>query len=288
MNIILEFFTFFMVFCATCSIWISKSDIIKCGLIAFTILVAFILGNIIFLGVLASTLYIVSCYIYYKYEGVGKYLYCVSAATILFFGLALKMHYVAGFENIKVVDGEQLSSDSLPYSLWFNLDTAIISLSILAMGFNSIKHVKTLFASFAKILPAAVFCIIALSVISVVIGLTRLDFKVPNFLLAWVFANLFITVLSEEALFRFFLQSHIQKLCRNFKYSGFVVLIIPAIFATLIHAFYGVGYYTLVFLAQLFYGYVYYKTNRIEISAIVHFMVNIIHLLMFSYPALYP
>ncbi len=39
-------------------------------------------------------------------------------------------------------------------------------------------------------------------------------------------------------------------------------------------------------IAGLFYGYAYWKTNRLEASILVHFGLNLIHFVAFSYPAL--
>ena len=36
--------------------------------------------------------------------------------------------------------------------------------------------------------------------------------------------------------------------------------------------------------AGLFYGYTYQKTKRIEASMLVHFCLNMVHFLMFTYP----
>jgi membrane protease YdiL (CAAX protease family) len=46
----------------------------------------------------------------------------------------------------------------------------------------------------------------------------------------------------------------------------------------------GTIYVALSFIAGLFYGYAMMLTKRIEASIIVHFIVNLVHILMFTYP----
>jgi membrane protease YdiL (CAAX protease family) len=45
-------------------------------------------------------------------------------------------------------------------------------------------------------------------------------------------------------------------------------------------------YVVLSTVAGLFYGYAFWKTDRIQSSILVHFSVNLVHFLFFSYPAL--
>lgn len=48
----------------------------------------------------------------------------------------------------------------------------------------------------------------------------------------------------------------------------------------------GISYVMLATVAGVGYGFVYQKTKRIESSILVHFAVNTIHFLFFTYPAL--
>jgi membrane protease YdiL (CAAX protease family) len=46
----------------------------------------------------------------------------------------------------------------------------------------------------------------------------------------------------------------------------------------------GFEYIFLAFIAGLFYGAVYLKTNKIESAILLHFFINFAHLLLLSYP----
>ncbi len=63
-------------------------------------------------------------------------------------------------------------------------------------------------------------------------------------------------------------------------------LLICAILFGLAHAGGGVWYVLLATVAGLGYGLVYHRTQRIELSILLHFALNSIHILFFSYPAL--
>ncbi len=48
----------------------------------------------------------------------------------------------------------------------------------------------------------------------------------------------------------------------------------------------GLTYIVLSSIGGFFNGYTYYKTNRILCTMIVHFALNLFHILLFTYPAL--
>jgi membrane protease YdiL (CAAX protease family) len=48
----------------------------------------------------------------------------------------------------------------------------------------------------------------------------------------------------------------------------------------------GVAYVILSSLAGLFYGWAYLQTGRLEAPVLTHFLLNFLHLTLFSYPAL--
>ena len=62
--------------------------------------------------------------------------------------------------------------------------------------------------------------------------------------------------------------------------------IIASILFGLAHLPGGWVYACFAAVAGLFYGYAYLKTQNIEASIIVHFAVNAIHFLAFTYPSL--
>jgi membrane protease YdiL (CAAX protease family) len=289
MTVTFQFFTFILVFFAIISLWAGTNlRALKYSLISSAIFVGLVVGNIDLIGAIVCTLYLAICYIYYQNKLSRPILYDILALTILALGVGLKTHNIPGFHNIKLISNVILNVDSAPYSLWLNVDTAILALSILAAYFKPIQSFKSFYKIIINILPVTALFIVLISTTSCLIGLTRIDVKLPDFWMLWVIVNLLTTVLSEEALFRFFLQNYIMKKVTEIPFGTIITLLIPAIIATFIHTFFGIGYYILVFISQLFYGYIFLKTGRLEASITTHFSVNLIHFLFFSYPVLIP
>ncbi len=57
-----------------------------------------------------------------------------------------------------------------------------------------------------KMLPVAFISLISVMALSYLLGYVRFDNKLPEFIGYWMWANLFITCVAEEAFFRGFLQ----------------------------------------------------------------------------------
>ncbi|MFN5382224.1 MAG: lysostaphin resistance A-like protein [Alphaproteobacteria bacterium] len=64
-----------------------------------------------------------------------------------------------------------------------------------------------------------------------------------------------------------------------------IALVASTTIFTLMHSG-PISYLIVVFIAGLFYGYAYQLTKRIEASILLHFLVNLIHFLFFTYPML--
>ena len=97
-------------------------------------------------------------------------------------------------------------------------------------------------------------------------------------------SNLFFTCIAEEGLFRGFFQEYLSSF--KYKYAEYVAILIPAVFFGAIHFPGGIKYVILATVAGSLYGWIYKVTRRIEASMLAHFMLNLTHILFFTYPAL--
>ena len=122
--------------------------------------------------------------------------------------------------------------------------------------------------------------------LSLLLDYIRLDIKLPTFFYYWLWANLFFTCVAEEALFRGFLQQQLSIGLKNIRYGVLIALISCAVLFGLAHAGGGMIYVILATVAGMGYGAVYLRSGRIEASILLHFMLNTVHILFFSYPAL--
>lgn len=189
-------------------------------------------------------------------------------------------HLAPGFNNLPVVKGVRLSEPSVPFSMYLNFDKATVGIFILlfflrprnfSIGEGRVVA-KTLAALIALMFPlAAIF------------NYAHLDLKFPSITWIWLLNNLLFVCLSEEALYRGFVQDGLSK----FKiFPVWLPVVVGAAGFGLHHFKAGPVYMFLALVAGLFYGYAYFKTRRLEASILVHFAFNCVHFFFFSYPAL--
>jgi membrane protease YdiL (CAAX protease family) len=132
------------------------------------------------------------------------------------------------------------------------------------------------------------FCISLLIPLAILSGYVNFDPKFPGSFWLWAFNNLYFVCFAEEVIFRGVIQTHLMKLANRYKVSPFLPIFVSALlFAIALpgHRQGGATFIAFVTLSGLFYGYTYHKTKRLESAILVHFIVNVCHFLLFSYPA---
>lgn len=201
--------------------------------------------------------------------------------------LALAIHLLPGFNNYAVVIEESLGSDGIPFSLYASFDKGLVGLFLLSYIFRGQADVNY-FKAFQKSKSALViFFVTPCLVFSLAMsfGLIQIDVKLPSFWLAFIGINLLFTCVAEEAFFRGFIQRGLSKWFEGRSYV-FVAPLASSLLFGLAHIGAGIEYAIVAGVAGLGYGYLYYLTNRIEWSILCHFIVNALHLFLFTYPML--
>ena len=127
---------------------------------------------------------------------------------------------------------------------------------------------------------------IALSTMSYFFHYVHSDIKWPSFTPIWILVNLFFVCMAEEVLCRRVIQHQLASVLK-IKYGNYIAIFISAVIFGLIHYQGGIKYILLASLAGLFYGHIYDKTKEIRSSILLHFSLNIIHFLFFTYPLLF-
>lgn len=107
------------------------------------------------------------------------------------------------------------------------------------------------------------------------------EFKFKRYFKRWAATNLLLVCPAEEALFRIQIQNHLLKQCN----PQFALLLSSLLFGAM-HFSGGGKYMALAFLAGWGYGRTMQKTGDIRASIAVHFILNFIHFIGFTYPAL--
>lgn len=188
----------------------------------------------------------------------------------------LYLHYLSGFYAYKVLDLVVSGAESQPFSMYLNIDKPLGAFTLFLLcpamlvprrRFNS---VGVLFAVLLLILVLPLGCIF---------GLIHWEFSWPAWW--WLFAlnNLMITSVAEEALFRGFLFSELEK-----RFGWRIALVVSSVVFGLAH-FSGDGYLAIVAtLAGLGYGLTYYFSGRLWVAVLAHFLLNFSHLIFMTYP----
>ncbi|WP_341750757.1 CPBP family intramembrane glutamic endopeptidase [Candidatus Tisiphia endosymbiont of Sialis lutaria] len=279
----LKYLTYITLLISVISLWLPvKGKFKPWQLFLFISLVLSFVSNIASLfAILAIVLFFYLVFSYHKSSTKLKY---VLWSLVLVLGLTLQLHLIPGFDNLLVLDKIQFTPDALPFTLYLNLDKTIVGLIIIGLTLDlasTCSELKILLLQVSYRLPIILLVIIVLSIAFEYIKFAP---KIPQNLWIWVINNLFFTCVAEEGLFRGFFQESLSQL--KYKYSKDIAILIPALFFGVMHYPGGLKYVILATVAGALYGWIYKVTKRIEASILVHFMLNLTHILLFTYPAI--
>lgn len=208
----------------------------------------------------------------------------------------LSLRLFPGFENLRVYDQVQFSPDSLPFSMYLNLDKTFAGLLLILFFLERTKWPSKMDWRFTGAMTAVL--IVLLMPIAFLMSYVRFDTKVPP--LIWMANNLFFVVMAEEALFRGLLQGGLAAFLKYFvkkrttkepsermeKVIATSCVILAACLFGLAHSKGGMIYVGLATVSGIFYGVVYRRTQSLIAAMAIHFAVNLIHFAFFTYPAL--
>ncbi len=211
-----------------------------------------------------------------------------SIILFIILSFSLSTHLMPGFNNIKVIDSYQFSTNAIPFTMYLNFDKPFVGLFLLIFfikPWNQKKISKKVFFNHNF------FILFILLTIIIPIGLLSnyIEFapKLPSVTWIWALNNLLVVCIAEEAFFRGFIQKGLTDFFKRDRKINYIIpILIASILFGLAHFKGGTSYVLLSSLAGFFYGLAYHKTGRIESSILVHFMLNLIHFLFLTYPAL--
>ena len=240
----------------------------------------------------------------------------ISSTAFIASSLALAVHVVPGFNNLPIVINELITSDAIPYTLYANFDKGMAGLLVCAYFFaksqttkaldtttpsttasttasnTTTANITTANITTAKISTVTklnqpffiIICtVLATLTVALMIGLVGFSPKVPDFWLAFIAINLLFTCVAEEAFFRGLLQTKLSQLITVKRLAIFAPLITAVIFA-LAHFIGGWSYVLVSGVAGFGYSYIFYKTQRLEWAILCHWLVNVSHFFLFTYP----
>ncbi len=247
------------------SIWIRRDPKIWGTLALFSCLFGMIGGNILFSGALFLLILLLHWVCYYKTLSLALF------AMIIAITGAIKLKLLPGYNRLQ-----------LTTNFWIGLEAPLTGLLPLALFIP----VATKRRDWKKVLygtGVGIVGILLLSLLASFSGVVTWKPSLIPFIGVRLVVNLLLTAIPEEAFFRGFIQERLYKLVGK---TG--ALILTSLLFTAAHIYWSPDLATLgfVFLASLLYGFVYIVSKKIESAIITHFLLNVFHMLFFSYHAI--
>jgi len=245
---------------------------------------AFVNGNITIIGIVLLTLEAVLLLLAGKYRSGWKRIVAYIAIFVL--SILLFTHQLPGFHNMIIFDSIKFTPDAAPYTMYINLDKTFAGFSIFTflLKIDYIGKYDTKKIAKAIVIPLVVIimlCILTAWALRFVLWEPKL---LLNYLWIWSLHNLLLVAVSEEILFRGYLQGYLGNILLK-KQLYYLPLIISALIFAVIHTTGGWPLVLMDFIAGLGYGVAYHK-GGIMASVFMHFCFNLIHFLLFTYPML--
>lgn len=200
---------------------------------------------------------------------------------ILVLSVLFMLHLLPGFNNPIVIDNIHVSQHAPAFKKYLNFDKAILGLILLWLVVPRSKPPKM--QALIKTIMLCTVAIFASFSIGLITGLVYFDPKLPSILAGWIITNLFLTCFVEEAFFRGFIQQQLQSFSKGRRWQISCIFISGGLFG-LAHFPGGLVYCVIASIMGIAYAYSYYKSQNIYLPIAVHFIFNLLHFTLFTYP----
>lgn len=280
-----EFFAYFFILFSICSIWLFEKKRFALSFAILGLIIGFIVDLINAYGTLVIIVFGFSSWLYYR-KGSHKFMRFTAFLSMAIIGFLLIASYIPGIENWRIIDAELIGESTVHYSLLLYVDKAFVAICLGVFGFIPLRRKLHLKYVMLRMLPVSIITLLLLSSLGLLLGVVNIDIKLPDLWLIWAITNLLTMCVSDELYHRFFLLAGIARFLGNGIPGKIIALIVSASMCTLTHPG-PVNYMFMVFLAGIMFGVVFLQTRRVEATIILHFTVNVIHFLLFSYPMLH-
>ena len=247
-------------------------------------IVAAVNGGIVeWVGLVVIALFAVACFAAMR-STFSTPVRTLAWGTLVICAVMLAAHQIPWINNVLVFDAVAVSHSAKLYTLYWNYDKALAGVLLYVACVQ--PQQRTEWSS--VIITTTVLAVLTPALVVVpalVMGFVVWNPKWPSILVMWVPANLLVTCLAEETFFRGLLQRHLAKALRaSVPSAGLVALLVAAAAFGIAHIGGGIAYAFLATLAGIGYGAAYQLTQRVEASILVHFTLNLVHLMLFTYP----
>jgi membrane protease YdiL (CAAX protease family) len=205
----------------------------------------------------------------------------------LVFALVMGLLLLPGFNRTVLVEALVLSPGAAPYGIGLGFPKVVAGIFVLGIiNHACVGSWRELGVVLKRTAPVFAITLIAVMACALLLGYVRADPKWTTLFLVWAPVNLFFTCLAEEAFFRGFVQHEIAQSIQRKHLAAIVAIGVSALLFGLSHFAGGWKYVLAGTIAGVGYGWAYHRTQRIEAAMAVHFGVNAVHFLFFTYPGL--
>ncbi|BBU31980.1 CAAX amino protease (plasmid) [Burkholderia sp. THE68] len=264
------------------AVWSPAARWLAPSLLAVGYGAAFVNGQLDPLAAVPLVLLLVAAYAVGPHR--KEWMRCLGHALFIALALALSMHWVPGFHNPRVIGPERFTADAVPFTMFLNLDKPLVGFwLLLALPWTRPPHkaLTSLKAGMASLAGTTIVCLI----LALVLGIVRWEPKWPSSTWLFMLNNLLLVTLTEEALFRGYLQGGLSRLLKRFAHADMIALFIAAVIFGLAHFPGGWHWIVLTSVAGTGYGLA-YRFGGLPAAILAHFGLNAAHFLLFTYPML--
>lgn len=208
----------------------------------------------------------------------------VAGLVLLIFSVAVFRGHLPGFNPVLLFDDLQLSSESRPFSLTLSYGYLVIGFMIVLSCNGLLRSRETWTRCMTLALPYIGATIAIVLLLQLLLGQIRFDPKLSMEIAIWAWANMFFFCFAEQALLRSLIQSRIQKWLSPYRVGPLSAVLLTAVVAAAV-SFTGQWKTALVSgVAAAGIGWVYRRTMSIEMAIMAQFLLNMAHILLFTYP----
>ncbi|MDB5997072.1 MAG: protease family protein [Pseudomonas sp.] len=252
------------------------------ALLSFGYGLALVYGHLGWLAGLSGVLLLIAGYAARQHQvGFGRYL---GHGLFLFMALALALHWLPGFYNGRGINPQRFTDDAVRYSMYLNLDKPLIGFWLLLVCPWIVGRRSLRLSVYATALGVTLSSVLALGG-ALVLGVISWAPKWPDQAWLWLFNNLLLVTLVEEALFRGYIQGGLSRQFKHLRHGDYLALVLTALLFGLVHAGAGWNWVLLASLAGVGYGLA-YRFGGLGAAIATHFGLNLLHFGLFTYPML--
>ena len=196
--------------------------------------------------------------------------------------VALGAHLLPGFNNAQVIAATRLSADAVPFTMYLNLDKPLIGFWLLLACpwvVVSVSPARALRTAVLALLLGTTACM----TVAMWLGVVIWSPKWPDTAAIWMANNLLLVTLTEELLFRGYIQGGLQRLFSGISHGDTLALGCAAALFGLTHIGGGWQWMFLASLAGIGYGLA-YRGGGLPAAVFSHFGLNLVHFSLFTYP----